>query len=153
MKFDSANGEDYYDKKPSANHPEAAQYEELAKGMEFHESKRFSSDDRKIVLVDIDETVCFYPDKRQYHLAEPHEGNIAKVNKLYDEGWYVIYWTARGGSQKSMSLGKCYYEFTWGQLESWGCKFHDLSTGSKGKYIKPACDMVIDDKAKRIEEL
>jgi len=153
MKFDSANGEDYYDKKPSANHPEAAQYEELAKSMEFHESKRFSSDDRKIVLVDIDETVCFYPDKRQYNLAEPHEGNIAKVNKLYDEGWYVIYWTARGGSQKSMSLGKCYYEFTWGQLESWGCKFHDLSTGSKGKYIKPACDMVIDDKAKRIEEL
>ncbi len=134
-------------------HPEAHQYKQLAKDMDFHESKKFSSDDRKVVLVDIDETICFYGEKRRYDLAEPNEENIAKINKLYDEGWYVVYWTARGGSQKSISLGKCYYEFTWRQLESWGCKFHDLSTGSKGKYIKPACDMVIDDKAKRIEEI
>ena len=95
----------------------------------------------------------FLPCKRQYNLAEPDNDNISKINKLYDDGWYVVYWTARGGSQKSISLGKCYYEFTWKQLEAWGCKFHDLSTGSKGKYIKPACDLVIDDKAKRIEEL
>ena len=134
-------------------HPEATQYEELAKEIDFHESKKLSSDDRKVVLVDVDETICFYSGKRRYDLAEPSEENIAKINKLYDEGWYVVYWTARGGSQKSISLGKCYYEFTWHQLESWGCKFHDLSTGSKGKYIKPACDMVIDDKAKRIEEI
>ena len=136
-----------------SEHPEADMYENLAEELKFHESKKFSSDDRKVVLVDIDETICFYPKKRRYDLAEPDEKNIAKINKLYDEGWYVVYWTARGGSQKSISLGLCYYEFTWKQLESWGCKFHDLSTGSKGKYIKPACDMVIDDKAKRIEEL
>ena len=141
-----------------SNHPAAAQYEEYLRYMEkldieFHESKKLSSDDRQVVLVDIDETICFYPGKRQYNLAEPDPKNIAKINKLYDEGWYIVYWTARGGSQKSISLGKCYYEFTWKQLESWGCKFHDLSTGSKGKYIKPACDLVIDDKAKRIEEL
>lgn len=134
-------------------HPEASMYKQLAKDMEFHESKIYSSDDRKVVLVDIDETVCFYSGKRRYDLAEPNEENIAKINKLYDDGWYVVYWTARGGSQKSISLGLCYYEFTWKQLESWGCRFHDLSTGSKGKYIKPACDMVVDDKAKRIEEL
>ena len=54
---------------------------------------------------------------------------------------------------QSGSTWNCYYEFTWKQVESWGCKFHDLSTGSKGKYIKPACDLVVDDKAKRIEEL
>ena len=136
-----------------SEHPEASMYKQLAEDMEFHESKIFSADDRRVVLVDIDETICFYSGKRQYNLAEPNEKNIAKINKLYDEGWYVVYWTARGGSQKSISLGLCYYEFTWKQLESWGCKFHDLSTGSKGKYIKPACDMVIDDKAKRIEEL
>ncbi|MAF24732.1 hypothetical protein CL634_04070 [bacterium] len=136
-----------------SEHPEASQYKQLAKDMDFHESKKLSSDDRQVVLVDVDETICFYPKKRQYDLAEPNQENIAKINKLYDEGWYVVYWTARGGSQKSISLGKCYYEFTWRQLESWGCKFHDLSTGSKGKYIKPACDLVVDDKAKRIEEL
>ena len=136
-----------------SEHPEASMYKQLAEDMEFPESKIFSADDRRVVLVDIDETICFYSGKRRYDLAEPNEKNIAKINKLYDEGWYVVYWTARGGSQKSISLGLCYYEFTWKQLESWGCKFHDLSTGSKGKYIKPACDMVIDDKAKRIEEL
>jgi len=126
---------------------------EFSQNMEFHESKKLSSDDRRVVLVDVDETICFYPGKRQYDFAEPHEGNIDKINKLYDEGWYVIYWTARGGSKKSRSLGRCYYEFTWSQLELWGCKFHDLSTGSRGKYIKPACDLVIDDKSKRIEEI
>jgi hypothetical protein len=142
----------------SNGHPEAHQYEDYQRyieqlDMEFHESKKLSSDDRKVVLVDVDETICFYPGLRQYDMAEPMPENISKINKLYDEGWYVVYWTARGGSQKSISLGRCYYEFTWRQLESWGCKFHDLSTGSKGKYIKPACDLVVDDKAKRIEEI
>ena len=130
-----------------SEHPEAAQYQN------FHESKQFEADDKKVVLVDIDETICTYGEKRRYDLAIPINENIQKINDLYDDGWYVVYWTARGGSQKSISLGKCYYEFTWKQLESWNCKFHDLSTGSKGKYIKPACDLVIDDKAKRIEEL
>ena len=134
--------------------PEADQHEDHAEEIEFHESSRLAQKgEQPVALVDIDETICFYSGKRIYDLAEPSQENIAKINTLYDQGWYVVYWTARGGSQKSISLGKCYYEFTWKQLESWGCKFHDLSTGSKGKYIKPACDMVIDDKAKRIEEL
>ena len=135
------------------SHPEAHMYEKLAADMEFHESKKLSSDNKQVVLVDIDETICFYPNKRQYDMAEPDADNIAKINKLYDEGWEVIYWTARGGSAKSKAAGRCYHDFTWKQLESWGCKFHDLSTGSKGKYIKPPCDLVIDDKSKRIEEL
>ena len=29
--------------------------------MEFHESKQFAADDRQVVLVDVDETVCFIP--------------------------------------------------------------------------------------------
>lgn len=134
-------------------HPEASQYKEYAKTMSFHESKRFEADNKKVVLVDIDETICYYLEKRRYDLAIPIFDHIDIINRLYDEGWHVIYWTARGGSDKSKKEGKCYYDFTWKQLESWGCKFHELSTGSKGKYIKPACDLVIDDKAKRIEEL
>tara|TARA_R110000824_G_scaffold179751_3_gene360058 strand:- start:4042 stop:4476 length:435 start_codon:yes stop_codon:yes gene_type:complete len=126
-------------------HPEAAQYEELA----FHESSRLAPEGQKrTALVDIDETICFFPTKRRYDLAEPSAENIAKINKLYDEGWEVIYWTARGSISK-----KDYYQFTWDQLESWGCKFHDLCTGTGGKHQKPAYDLVIDDKAMRIEEL
>lgn len=136
-----------------SDHPEAAQYEALAIELEFHESKKFEADDQKVALVDIDETICFYPNKRRYDLAEPDQGNIDKINALYDQGWRIIYWTARGGSEKSKKAGKCYYDFTWNQLLSWGCKFDELCTGTKGNYIKPPYDVVIDDKAKRIEEI
>ena len=116
------------------------EHPEYTANVQFHESKQFAADDQQVVLVDIDETICFYPGKRQYDLAEPHDGNIAKINRLYDEGWRVIYWTARGGSEKSKKAGRCYYDFTWKQLESWGCKFHELKMG------KPAYDLFIDDK-------
>ena len=121
--------------------------------MEFHESKKLACDGQQVALVDIDETISFYSGKRRYDLAEPNKDNIAKINALYDAGWKIIYWTARGGSEKSKREGKCYYDFTEKQLLSWGCKFHELCTGTKGNYIKPAFDLVIDDKAKRIEEL
>ena len=39
--------------------------------MQFHESKQFESDDQKIALVDIDETICAYGEKRKYDLAVP----------------------------------------------------------------------------------
>jgi hypothetical protein len=136
-----------------SEHPEAAMYNELAKDQKFHEAKKLSSDGQQVALVDIDETIAFYPGKRRYDLAVPNKENIAKINKLHAAGWKIIYWTARGGSEKSKKAGTCYYDFTWKQLESWGCKFDELSTGSKGNYIKPPSDIVIDDKAKRIEEI
>jgi dTDP-glucose 4,6-dehydratase len=113
--------------------------------MKFYESNRFTGDGKqKIALVDIDETICFYSDIRRYDLAEPSHENIEKINNLYDCGWKIIYWTARG----SVS-GADYKEFTLSQLETWGCKFHELQCGDKKQHF----DLVIDDKAKRIEEL
>jgi hypothetical protein len=114
---------------------------------EFHESKRFA-EGRKTVFVDIDETICFYSGKRRYDLAEPHQENIAKINRLHEQGWEVIYWTARG----SVS-GTDYHAFTEDQLRSWGCEFHELITGCHERWPKPRFDMIIDDKAQRIEEL
>ena len=117
--------------------------------MEFHESNRFAGEGKqKVALVDIDETICFYPNERKYNQAEPSKENIAKINKMYDEGWRIIYWTARGSVSR-----KDYTEFTLSQLKSWGCKFHELNTGLTGRYRKPAHDLLIDDKAKRIEEI
>jgi hypothetical protein len=131
-----------------------SQHPEYSHNKEFHESLRFApKGEQKVALVDIDETICFYPSKRRYDLAEPNHEYIEKINKLYYEGWRIIYWTARGGSSRSKKKGLCYYDFTWQQLESWGCKFHDLSTGTKGEFMKPPYDLVVDDKAKRIEEL
>ena len=104
--------------------------------MEFHESKRFSEDEKqKVVLVDIDETICFYSGTRRYDLSEPSFENISKINKLYDTGWKVVYWTARG----SVS-GKNYSEHTKNQLEEWGCKYHDLRVGTKPHYDLFICD-------------
>ena len=110
--------------------------------MEFHESK-LNSVGQKRALVDIDETICYYEDKRRYDLSIPINKNIEKINRMYDEGWEIIYWTARGAVS-----GVDYREHTLKQLNEWGCKFHDLMIGNK-----PHFDLVIDDKAKRIEEI
>ena len=114
-------------------------------------SNRFSKGQKR-VLVDIDETISTYEGERIYELAIPIEKNIAKINKLYDEGWEVIYWTARGSVSNIDS-----YEFTKKQLTGWGCKFHDVIVGYReDKPFAPTkmhFDMLIDDKAKRIEEL
>ena len=124
-------------------------FNKIKKDMEFHvATKGTKGDQKRVVLVDIDETICFYSGDRRYDLAEPSKENIGKINKMYDEGWKIIYWTARGSVSK-----KDYYQYTWDQLESWGCKFHDLSTGTGGAHPKPNYDLVIDDKAKRIEEI
>lgn len=113
--------------------------------MEFYEATRFTEEGKqKTALVDIDETICFYPETRRYDLSVPNYNNIAKINKLYDKGWKIIYWTARG----SLS-GIDYRHHTLTQLKEWKCKFHELQCGDQ----KPHFDLVIDDKAKRIEEI
>jgi hypothetical protein len=111
------------------------------------ESKRFGF---KKALVDIDETICFYSDKRAYELAEPNFENIAKINQLFAQGWHITYWTGRGESSK-----RDLRALTLAQLNQWGCQFNELITGycPNGGPTKPNFDLVIDDKAKRIEEL
>jgi len=95
------------------------------------------------IYVDIDETICFYKGERNYPLATPHYKNIAKINKLYDEGHEITYWTARGGT-----TGLDWTELTTKQLNNWKCKYHELKMNNK-----PAYDLLICDKTKRIEEI
>jgi hypothetical protein len=103
-----------------------------------------------IAFVDIDETICFYEGDRAYELAVPNQSYIGKINGLYDTGWTIVYWTARGSTQPD-NEGRLDYlrALTTEQLTRWGCKFHRLEIGDR----KPLYDLVIDDKAKRIEEL
>lgn len=103
-----------------------------------------------IAFIDIDETICFYQGERIYEQAVPSATNIEKVNKLYDDGWIIIYWTARGSTQPDNQARLDYIrELTTKQLNDWGAKFHKLEIGDK----KPLYDLIVDDKAKRIEEL
>jgi len=118
--------------------------------MKFHNSKRLTEEgQQKVALVDIDETICYYedPDNRKYDNSVPIKKNIDKINNLYEEGWKIIYWTARGSVSKID-----YTDYTREQLISWGCKFHELITGTSPN-PKPHFDLVIDDKSKRIDEL
>ena len=94
-----------------------------------------------LIYVDIDGTIC--TTEGGYDNAKPIQGNIDKVNKLYDEGNIIVYWTARGGN-----TGKDWTELTGQQLVAWGAKFHDVIMRQKPNY-----DLLIDDKSKRIEEI
>ena len=53
---------------------------------EVLESKLYNTEQKK-AYVDIDETICFYKDKRVYQNAKPNITNIDKINKLYDVIW------------------------------------------------------------------
>jgi len=89
-----------------------------------------------IIYVDIDETIANTPESRDYSLSEPIKKNIQTINKLYDEGHTIVYWTARG----SVS-GIDWTDITKNQLNAWGVKHHDL------KLKKPNYDLFICDKA------
>jgi hypothetical protein len=96
----------------------------------------------KIIYVDIDETICKTSEDRKYENSEPIDENIQKINKLYDEGNTIVYWTSRG-SRKQID----WYDLTYKQLNEWGVKFHEL------RVDKPYYDFFIDDKTFRIEEI
>jgi hypothetical protein len=102
------------------------------------------------IFVDIDDTICFYKDGldkystgRNYADAIPSSENIKKINKLYNEGHHITYWTARG-----TVTGLDWAKLTANQLDEWGCQYHELSVGKK-----PGYDLLICDKTKRIEEI
>ena len=88
-----------------------------------------------ILYVDIDETICMSPDDRDYAKAKPIKKNIDKINKLYDEGNTITYWTARGTGS-----GIDWRDVTEKQFDKWGVKYHDL------KFGKPIYDLFVDDK-------
>lgn len=89
-----------------------------------------------IIYVDIDETICNTPENRDYANSKPIINNIEKINKLYDEGNTIVYWTARGSGS-----GLNWYELTGAQLKEWGAKHHEYKVG------KPTYDLFICDKA------
>ena len=103
-----------------------------------------------IIYVDIDETICHYGDKFQKHArvgaidystAIPYPERIEKINKLFDQGKTIVYWTARGSR-----TGINWFQLTLKQLNDWGCKFTELRLG------KPNYDLFIDDKNINSEE-
>lgn len=102
----------------------------------------------RTIVVDVDDTISTHTD-RDYVNAIPHLEIISKLNNLYDQGWNIIYFTARG--QVSCSGDLELIEQTKGPtLRAWlkkhGVKYHELRFG------KPVAVYYIDDKAIRPDE-
>jgi len=80
----------------------------------------------------------------KYEASSPIRENIEIINKLYDEGHYIKYFTARGMGtyhDDSKLAEARWLELTKLQLSIWNCKYHELIMG------KPSADYYIDDKA------
>ena len=93
-------------------------------------------------VIDIDGTICS-DSFGQYEKAIPIESRIELINKLFQEGNRIIFFTARGmgSSGNNVELAKLkWFDFTKTQLEAWGVNYHELFLG------KPAADQYIDDK-------
>lgn len=88
-----------------------------------------------IYIFDIDGTILKTVDG-DYPNSVPIPGRIEKVNKLYDEGHRIVYWTARGTQS-----GINWHFYTKLQLIRFNAKYHELHVG------KPHYHVWVDDKA------
>jgi hypothetical protein len=88
-----------------------------------------------VIYIDIDDTICYSPNKPDYNDSIPIVDNIKKANALYEDGHTIVYWTARGTKS-----GIDWSEVTKEQFAKWGVKYHQI------KFGKPYYDLFIDDK-------
>jgi hypothetical protein len=91
-------------------------------------------------MVDIDNTICISKNS-DYANSLPIKKRIKTLNSLYDVGYEIHYWTARG-----MSSGKDWRDLTIEQFKKWGVKYTSLN------FNKPSYDVWIDDKAINSED-
>lgn len=84
---------------------------------------------------DIDGTICTNT-YGNYSVAKPFATRIASVNRLFDEGHRIVYFTARGST-----TGADWRSLTEAQLHLWGARYHALILG------KPFADVFVDDRA------
>jgi hypothetical protein len=85
-------------------------------------------ENNKRYVFDLDNTLCITSKdsngKWDYRKSTPIKDRIEKVNKLFQEGNYIIIETARGSSSKIE-----WYDFTKKQIESFGLKFNEQRSG------------------------
>lgn len=96
---------------------------------------------------DIDGTICNTPcdpdgHNQRYWDSTPIPVVVDEINRLYDQGDYIILMTARGrGSRKDWT------ELTAQQMKDWGVKYHEIEP----MFHKPTADLFIDDKGIDVE--
>lgn len=101
---------------------------------------------KKIIAIDIDETLCtnLKPIRAisDYKNSQPIKEMISLTNQLYKEH-YIILYTARGKllTKKNTNLQKKLRRITLNQLNDWNVKYHKLNMN------KIFYDLIIDDKS------
>ena len=94
-------------------------------------------------VFDLDGTICDKAKNDDYDKSYPFLERIRKINKLYDEGNEIVFFTARGmgrhNNNASLAIQE-FYALTENQLNSWKVKYHQLILG------KPSGDIYVDDK-------
>lgn len=100
-------------------------------------------------IIDIDGTICEHKDNPNFGKGVVYFDRINKLNKLYEEGHEIVYYTARGMGEFSgdaIKANQKWFDYTIQQLQSWGCKY---TTAIVGKY---SGDIYVDDKAINSED-
>lgn len=101
---------------------------------------------KKVIAIDIDETLCTNIKSiysiLDYKNSQPIKEMISLTNKLYKEH-YIILYTARGKllTKKNTNLQKKLRRITINQLNDWNVKYHELNMN------KIFYDLIIDDKS------
>ena len=97
----------------------------------------------KIICFDLDNVICKTVGKN-YKNSKPILKLIKLINELYDDGYKLIVFTARGMGKFNGNLNlvlKAYKKMTISQLKKWKINYHNLYFG------KPSYDIFVDDKA------
>lgn len=112
-------------------------------------------DNKKILAFDLDDTLCTRPTDKEilgiekYHYCEPIKEMIDLSNSLYDKGYTIYIYTARGMHTLNGDVAEIYaklYDITLDSLKKWGVKHNGLYMG------KIHYDLLIDDKAMGLDE-
>lgn len=111
--------------------------------------KKYLSDktEYNTYVIDLDDTIC-YTTNRDFENSVPYRDVINKINELYDKGYKVIIFTARGAkSCKTLEERENKYrELTENWLKRNKVKYSELVFG------KMNADYYIDDKNMSIQE-
>jgi hypothetical protein len=97
-----------------------------------------------IICFDIDNTICFTNKLKEYQKSKKNTAAVKIVNDLYDSGYYIKLYTARGMDRYKSDLKKIhkvFYNFTSDQLKKWGVRYHELILG------KISYNLFVDDKS------
>ena len=82
----------------------------------------------KRIVFDIDDTISFTTN-RDWENAKPNQPIIDKINKLFNDGWEIFLYTARGSITAPQNADKKYRTIidTW--MKNHNVSYHELIFG------------------------